>query len=95
VDYEIDRTRIVWRQIAAILTHRIATAEHPLGERFPSVAEVAAEFDVSTSTSQKVLYQLRDAGLVRMEHGLGTFVADDGPDAAKSEPFGPLPRTSG
>ncbi|MFD7292560.1 winged helix-turn-helix domain-containing protein [Streptomyces sp. NPDC059897] len=95
MDYEIDRTRIVWRQIAAVLAHRIATEEYPLGKRFPSVADVAAEFDVSTSTGQKALYQLRDAGLLRMEHGLGTFVDDGGPELAKAEPFGPLPKPSG
>ena len=92
MDFEIDRTRIVWRQIAAELARRNAAGEYPLGRRFPSVADVAAEFDVSTSSGQKALYKLRDAGLVRMEQGLGTFVDDDGPELAKNEPFGPLPR---
>ncbi|MFI5663421.1 GntR family transcriptional regulator [Streptomyces sp. NPDC051684] len=92
MDFEIDRTRIVWRQIAVILAHRIATGEYKLGQRFPSVADVAAEFDVATSTGQKSLYALRDAGLVRMERGLGTFIADDGPELAKTQPFGPPPK---
>ena len=73
---ELDRTRPVWRQIAAVITERIADGTYPAGSRVPSVVEIAAEWDVAASTAQKVLAYLKAEGVVRSEVGLGTFVAD-------------------
>lgn len=73
---ELDRTRPVWRQIAAVITGRIADGTYPPGTRVPSVVEIAAEWDVAASTAQKVLAHLKAEGVVRSEIGLGTFVAD-------------------
>ncbi|MFJ8852330.1 GntR family transcriptional regulator [Streptomyces sp. NPDC102437] len=73
---ELDRSRPVWRQIAATITGRIADGTYAPGSRVPSVVEIAAEWDVAASTAQKVLAALKAEGLVRSEVGLGTFVAD-------------------
>ncbi|MFF7879100.1 GntR family transcriptional regulator [Streptomyces californicus] len=73
---ELDRTRPVWRQIAAAITGRITDGTYPPGTRVPSVVEIAAEWDVAASTAQKVLAHLKAEGVVRSEIGLGTFVAD-------------------
>ena len=73
---ELDRTRPVWRQIAAVITGRIADGTYPAGSRVPSVVEIAAEWDVAASTAQKGLAHLKAEGVVRSEVGLGTFVAD-------------------
>ncbi|MFD9930125.1 GntR family transcriptional regulator [[Kitasatospora] papulosa] len=73
---ELDRTRPVWRQIAAVITARIADGTYPAGSRVPSVVEIAAEWDVAASTAQKVLAHLKAEGVVRSEVGLGTFVVD-------------------
>jgi GntR family transcriptional regulator len=72
---ELDRTRPVWRQVAAAITSRIAEGEYPLGARVPSVVELSAEFGIATSTAQKALAHLKSEGLVRAEVGLGSFVA--------------------
>jgi DNA-binding transcriptional regulator YhcF (GntR family) len=66
---ELDRTRPVWRQVAAAITSRIAGGEYALGARVPSVVELSAEFGIATSTAQK------SEGLIRAEVGLGSFVA--------------------
>ncbi|MFD7689071.1 GntR family transcriptional regulator [Streptomyces sp. NPDC059781] len=73
---ELDRTRPVWRQVAAAITERIADGTYPVGARVPSVVELAAEFGVASSTAQKVLAHLKAEGLVRAEVGLGSFVAE-------------------
>lgn len=73
---ELDRSRPVWRQIAATIAGRIADGTYAPGSRVPSVVEIAAEWDVAASTAQKVLAALKAEGLVRSEVGLGTFVAD-------------------
>lgn len=49
------------------------------GDRFPSVAEIAASWDVATSTAQRVIEYLRAEGWVRTEHGRATYVADQPP----------------
>lgn len=73
---DLDRTRPIWRQIAAIIVGRIEDGTYPAGTKVPSVVELSAEFGVAASTAQKVLAHLKAEGLVRAEVGLGTFVAD-------------------
>ena len=73
---DLDRTRPVWRQVAAIVVQRIDDGTYPPGSKVPSVNELAAEFDVASSTAQKVLAHLKAEGVIRTEVGLGSFVAD-------------------
>jgi GntR family transcriptional regulator len=73
---DLDRTRAVWRQIAAVVVERIEDGTYPVGSRVPSVVELSAEFEVASSTAQKVMAHLKKEGVVRSEVGLGTFVAD-------------------
>ncbi|WP_326581948.1 GntR family transcriptional regulator [Streptomyces sp. NBC_00487] len=73
---ELDRTRPVWRQVAAAIGARIVSGEYPVGARVPSVVELAAEFGIATSTAQKALAHLKAEGLIRAEVGLGSFVAE-------------------
>jgi GntR family transcriptional regulator len=73
---DLDRTRAVWRQIAAVVVERIEDGTYPAGSRVPSVVELSAEFEVASSTAQKVVAHLKKEGVVRTEVGLGTFVAD-------------------
>ncbi|MEV5437303.1 winged helix-turn-helix domain-containing protein [Streptomyces sp. NPDC052682] len=73
---ELDRTRPVWRQVAATIATRIADGQYPVGSRVPSVVELSAEFGIATSTAQKALAHLKAEGLIRAEVGLGSFVAE-------------------
>ncbi|MFG2498247.1 GntR family transcriptional regulator [Streptomyces sp. NPDC048441] len=73
---ELDRTRPVWRQVAAAIASRIDDRTYPVGARVPSVVELSAEFGIAASTAQKALAHLKAEGLVRAEVGLGSFVAD-------------------
>ncbi|GGL90147.1 hypothetical protein GCM10010129_37510 [Streptomyces fumigatiscleroticus] len=72
---ELDRTRPVWRQVAAAIATRIADGQYPVDARVPSVVELSTEFGIAASTAQKALAHLKAEGLVRAEVGLGTFVA--------------------
>lgn len=71
---DLDRTRPIWRQIAAIVQTRIDDGTYPAGSRVPSVVELSTEFEVAASTAQKVLGHLKTEGLIRTEVGLGSFV---------------------
>lgn len=77
---ELDRTRPVWRQVAAIVVARIEDGTYPPGARVPSTLELATELGIATSTSQKALAHLRVEGWLRGETGIGTFVADQPPN---------------
>ncbi|MGI5196355.1 GntR family transcriptional regulator [Streptomyces sp. CA-288835] len=72
---ELDRTRPVWRQVAAAIETRITSGDYPVGARVPSVVELSAEFGIAASTAQKALTYLKTEGLIRAEVGLGSFVA--------------------
>ncbi|MFC9682468.1 GntR family transcriptional regulator [Streptomyces sp. NPDC056948] len=73
---ELDRTRPVWRQVAAAIADRIAEGAYPVGSRVPSVVELSTEFGIAASTAQKALPHLKTEGLIRAEVGLGSFVAE-------------------
>jgi GntR family transcriptional regulator len=73
---DLDRTRAVWRQIAAVIVERIEDGTYPAGTKVPSVVDISTEWQVAASTAQKVMAHLKAEGLVRTEVGLGTFVAD-------------------
>jgi GntR family transcriptional regulator len=64
-----------WRQIAQIFRDRIATGELTPGDRLPSIRSISQEYEVATTTAQKVLEALRDEGLV-VTSPMGTFVAE-------------------
>lgn len=81
VSVDLDRTRPIWRQIAAIVQARIEDGTYPAGAKVPSVVDISTEFEVAASTAQKVLAHLKAEGWVRAEVGLGTFVSDQPPNS--------------
>ncbi|MBQ0983112.1 winged helix-turn-helix transcriptional regulator [Streptomyces sp. F63] len=76
---ELDRTRPLWRQIAAEIIRRIDNGTYPPGSRVPSTLEIAAEFGVVNATAAKAMRYVREEGYTRGEVGLGTFVVDELP----------------
>jgi len=76
VSHDLDRTRPIWRQVAARIADRIADGTYPVGGKVPSVVELSTEFGIAASTAQKALAHLKTEGLIRAEVGLGSFVAD-------------------
>jgi GntR family transcriptional regulator len=70
-----------WRQIAEIFRERIAAGELAPGDRLPSIASLAQEYEVASTTAQKVIEALRDEGLV-VTSPMGTYVRErSGPDS--------------
>lgn len=67
----------LWRQIAARLQQDIADGTLPPGGRLPTEAELSAQFAVNRHTVRRALEELSRAGLVRVEQGRGSFVAED------------------
>src|SRR5262249_21162313 len=83
---ELDRTRPLWRQIAAEIIRRIQDGTYRPGSHVPSTLESAREFDVLNATAAKAMRHVREQGWTRGEVGLGTFVVDPLPPSATSQP---------
>ena len=68
-----------YRQVAEALRDRIQGGEWVPGERIPTEAALAAEFDVNRLTVRQAITQLRIIGLVDTRQGSGTYVANPVP----------------
>lgn len=67
----------IWRQIAETLSGEISAGAWPPGAKLPTEAELARRFGVNRHTLRRAVADLADRGLVRVEQGRGTFVAED------------------
>src|ERR1700742_4364027 len=67
----------LWRQIFGKLQGDIASGGLKPGMRLPTEAELSAQFGVNRHTVRRALEELSRDGLVRVEQGRGSFVAED------------------
>jgi GntR family phosphonate transport system transcriptional regulator len=67
----------LWRQIAGQLQKQIASGGLQPGGRLPTEAVLSARFKVNRHTVRRALEELSRDGLVRVEQGRGSFVAED------------------
>ncbi len=64
-----------WRRIAQIYRDKIESGELQAGDRVPSIRTLAQQYEVATTTAQKVIEALRDEGLI-VTSPMGAFVAE-------------------
>lgn len=76
VPIERDPRRASSPEIAAALRRAIQQGELRPGERLPAIQELARRFGTTAITVRRALRDLEEAGLVHVEHGVGSFVAD-------------------
>lgn len=67
----------LWRQIARTVETEIAEGVHAPGGRLPTEAQFSARFNVNRHTVRRALEELSRNGLVVIEQGRGSFVAED------------------
>lgn len=79
----VDRDAVIplWHQIYAMLRDQILAGAYASGDALPSERAIVKLFSVSRITAQRAVEQLEQEGLVRREHGRGTFVAGGGQPA--------------
>ena len=63
-------------RVSEDLRSRLAAGDPPPGSRLPTESELSAEFRVSRPTVRAALRELEALGLVRTQHGVGTFVTE-------------------
>ncbi|MBV9537699.1 MAG: phosphonate metabolism transcriptional regulator PhnF [Acidisphaera sp.] len=67
----------LWRQIARTVEAEIASGSHLPGGRLPTEAQLSQRFGVNRHTVRRALEELSRSGLVVVEQGRGSFVAED------------------
>jgi GntR family phosphonate transport system transcriptional regulator len=67
----------LWRQIVGRLQTDIAVGGLKPGTQLPTEAALSAQFGVNRHTVRRALEELSRDGLVRIEQGRGSFVAED------------------
>ncbi len=67
----------LWRQIVDTLQTEIASGALPPGGQLPTEARLSQRFGVNRHTARRALEELSRSGLVRIEQGRGSFVAED------------------
>ncbi len=60
--------------VASRLQQKIQDGDFAIGEKLPTEPELMAVFGVGRSTIREAVRNLSNAGLVRVQQGLGTFV---------------------
>ncbi len=66
----------LWRQIEQVLTGEIETGVLEAGSRLPTEPALAERFGVNRHTVRRAVSALADRGLVKVEQGRGSFVAE-------------------
>jgi len=77
VDYIFDNERPIYVQLVEKIRIEIISGKLKLGERLPSVRELALTARVNPNTMQKALVELEDEGLVYTERTNGKFVTEN------------------
>jgi DNA-binding GntR family transcriptional regulator len=66
----------LYRQVAQDLVARVDRSELARGERLAPEAQLAERYGVNRLTVRRALEELARAGIVRTEHGVGSFIAE-------------------
>ena len=77
MDYIFDNERPIYIQLVEKIRIEIISGKLKLGERLPSVRELALTVRVNPNTMQKALLELENEGLVYTERTNGKFVTEN------------------
>jgi GntR family phosphonate transport system transcriptional regulator len=67
----------LWRRIEHSLRSAIVEGRHAPGSKLPPDRQIALDYGASRVTARRALAALEQDGLLRIEHGNGTFVSED------------------
>lgn len=66
----------LYEEVASRIRARILAGEYEPGARLPTQRQLAQTWGIALPTMRQALDRLISEGLLRVEHGVGTFVAD-------------------
>lgn len=74
---EFKDNRPIYTQLVEQITLKIVSGEYKIGEKLPSVRDLASEATVNPNTMQKALAELERVGLVYSVRTSGRFITQD------------------
>jgi GntR family transcriptional regulator len=75
----------LYAQLERAIRVAIATGRLGVGDRLPTVRQLAVDLRVNANTVAKVYGELERGGVLETRRGVGTFVRASGPGAASPE----------
>ncbi|BAK44774.1 GntR family transcriptional regulator [Eggerthella sp. YY7918] len=78
--YKIDKKSDIpiWVQLKQRLIYLIMSGSYKPGDQLPTVRELAVQLDINYHTVNKVYHELEGSGLIEVQAGRGSHVADPG-----------------
>ena len=76
-NYVFDNERPIYVQLVEMIRIDIVSGKYKLGEKIPSVRELALKMKVNPNTMQKALAELESERLIYTERTNGKFVTED------------------
>ena len=77
---EFQNGKSIFLQIADSITDKVISGEFPVGEKIPSVRELASQMGVNPNTIMRTYSELQAMSIIENQRGIGYFV---NPDAQK------------
>jgi len=77
VKWEIDENLPIHGQLVNEIIKRVVNKEYLLGQRIPSVRELAVEAKVNPNTMQKALLELEERKIIHTQRTSGKFITED------------------
>ncbi|XOV94952.1 MAG: GntR family transcriptional regulator [Bacteroidota bacterium] len=77
---EFQNGKSIFLQIADSITDKVISGEFPVGEKIPSVRELASQMGVNPNTIMRTYSELQAMRIIENQRGIGYFV---NPDAQK------------
>lgn len=73
---KFDDSQAIYLQIADFMGDQIVAGQWPLGERIPSVRELAAQLHVNVNTVMRAYTFMQDQNIIANQRGIGFFTHD-------------------
>lgn len=74
---EFESSKPIYMQIVDRINFNIVQGKQPLGEKLPSVREMAVQMGVNPNTIQRAYSELERMNIVETRRGQGTFVINN------------------
>jgi GntR family transcriptional regulator len=67
----------IYLQIGEYIFEQILLKKYPMGEKIPSIRDLAVALEVNPNTVQRTYDFLQQKEIIQMKRGIGYFVTDD------------------
>ena len=71
----------IYAQLERAIRVAIATGKLPVGQQLPTVRQLAVDLRINANTVARVYLALERQGVLQTKRGVGTFIADQVPEA--------------